>query len=386
MKARTRPPDLATFSRDWASPSGTDDQVTLPSAGLLLFGVAILISASLLPFLERIARGTGAVDAPGGRKQHEGPTPLAGGIAVLTAVVVPATVGLLVALRAWHESGWVPDELLVHLPGVRRRAPQLLCILAGTAVMMVLGHIDDRRGLSPWLKLAVQGACAAMLTVAGLHISLYLDSPVWQIGLTILYVVFITNAVNFIDNMNGLMAGVVLIGSLHLLTLAIATGQLFMAAILICLTGGLCGFLPRNFPRARVFMGDSGSLAIGFLLASLTVAFTFDEGPPSTRPFLLPAAILAIPAWDGLLVIVSRARRGVHPFTAGRDHLSHRLVARGLSPVRAVVTLWTIQFLAGVPVVLDGQVPFRVLATVWGIATATAFAVGWRRRIEVPAP
>ena len=141
-----------------------------------------------------------------------------------------------------------------------------------------------------------------------------------HVVLTVVFIVFITNAVNFIDNMNGLMAGVVTVGALHLLCLAAATGQLFIAAILACLVGGLLAYLPRNFPRARVFIGDAGSLAIGFLLASLTVAFTFEEGGSSFRPALLPLLVLAIPTADGLTVIAGRLRRGVHPFTAGHDH------------------------------------------------------------------
>ncbi len=352
----------------------------LPRAGLLLFGTSLLIAAIVLPLMERRALKTGPVDRPGGRKNHDRPTPLTGGIAVLVAVAVPVVVGLVIALRGAAIGDVLPAEITIHLPGIRQRAPQLLAVMLGSAAMMVLGYLDDRRGLSPWLRLAVQAACAAGLVMAGLRATLYIESSAVQVGLTILFVVFTTNAVNFIDNMNGLMAGVVLIGSLHLLGLAIATGQLFMAAILICLAGGLCAFLPRNFPKARVFIGDSGSMALGFLLAALTLAFTFEEGAPSARPFLLPLAVLAVPMLDGIVAICSRLLRGVHPFTAGHDHLSHRLVRSGFTPTRAVLALWALQLVAGLPVAILGGVPGDVLAAVWGTAGIAGIVLGWRPR------
>ena len=259
----------------------------------------------------------------------------------------------------------LPADLAEHLPGIRSKAGDLLLILAGSAAMLLLGYLDDRRGLSPWTRLLVQSACAAMLAVAGIRISVFLPGE-WLHGLmTVVFIVAITNAVNFIDNMNGLMGGVVAIGALHLLCLAVATQQLFLAAILICLVGGLLGFLPRNFPKARVFIGDAGSLALGFLLAALTVVFTFEEGGPSSHPVLMPLLVLLVPAADCLTVVCSRLCRGVHPFTAGHDHLSHRLVARGLNSERAVLFLWAIAFVAGIPSLLMGQVSATVATGIW---------------------
>lgn len=357
--------------------------MVLIRAGLALFGSSLLIAALVLPLLERRALRAGPVAHPGGRHDHDAPTPLTGGIAIITAVALPAVSGLLVALIG-GSNGWLPAEIAEHLPGIRSRAPQLLAILAGAAIMMILGYVDDRRGLGPWTKLGVQSVAAAALVAAGLRVTLYLDWEPAQVVLTIGFVVFVTNAVNFIDNMNGLMAGVVLIGSLHLIGLAIATGQLFMAAILVSLGGGLAAFLPRNFPKASVFVGDAGSLSIGFLLAALSVAFTFDSSNADgardvdVRPFLIPIAALLVPIADGLTVICARLRRGVHPFTAGHDHLSHRLVRRGLSPTSAVVLLWAVQMVAGLPVVLLGGVPPAVIAWVWGTAGVVALVLSWR--------
>jgi UDP-GlcNAc:undecaprenyl-phosphate GlcNAc-1-phosphate transferase len=234
--------------------------------------------------------------------------------------------------------------------------------------MLVMGHLDDRRGLSAWSRLLVQTGCAALLVFVGIRVTVFLPDP-WLHGvLTVLFVVFLTNAVNFIDNMNGLLAGVVAAAVLHLLCLAVASGQLFMAALLIALAGGLLGFLARNFPVARVFIGDAGSMALGFLLAAFTVLFTFTEEARPEAPILMPLLILAVPLLDGLTVVAGRLRRGVHPFTAGHDHLSHRLVARGWSQGRAVVALWGAGAACGVPVLLLARVPAEVILAVWGPA------------------
>ncbi|MAG58823.1 MAG: undecaprenyl-phosphate alpha-N-acetylglucosaminyl 1-phosphate transferase [Planctomycetes bacterium] len=350
--------------------------MTLIRAGFLLFGLSLGLAALVLPMLERRAMRSGPVDQPGGRKDHGRTTPLTGGIAILLAVTLPAVVGLLVALLGEALVGDVlPEEIALHLEGIRTRAGELLVILLGAGVLMIVGHLDDRHDLSAWLRLLTQVACASALVFCGVRITLFLPWP-WLHGVvTVLFVVFITNAVNFVDNMNGLCGGLVLIGGLHLLALAVATNQLFMAAILICLAGGLTAFLPRNFPVARSFLGDAGSTALGFLLASLTVAFTFTEGGPAWRPVVLPILVLAIPIADGVTVIAARLARGVHPFTAGHDHLSHRIVRSGLTPVGAVLVLWGVQFVVGVPLLIAGDVGWPIVAAVWGpVAAVAAFA------------
>lgn len=330
--------------------------MTLVASGTALGLAAWLIARTALPALERRAHESGLVDLPGGRKRHDGALPLTGGIAVLLGVAIPSVGGVLLALAADGLGLPLPPEIAVHLPGVRAKAPELLAILAGAAIHLLLGHVDDRRGLSPWLRLGVEALCAAGVAALGARVTLFLPWPAAHWVLTIVFIVFTTNAVNFIDNMNGLMGGVVLIACLHLLVLAVATRQLFLAAILLCLAGGLLAFLPRNFPKARVIMGDAGSLPLGFLLAALSVTFTFAEDPVAVPgrllPVVLPLLLLFVPLADGVTVVVSRLRRGVHPFTAGRDHLSHRLVALGLTPAQAVARLWLLAFLAGLPLPL----------------------------------
>lgn len=340
--------------------------------GYGLAAAAFSVAAAALPALERRAHRQGLVDLPGGRKQHGGALPLTGGIAVLLAVSLPVMGGLLLALSADLLGGLVPEALSIHLPGIRSKAPALLAILAGTGIHLLLGHLDDRRGLSPWTRLGVEVATAAGLAALDIRLTAFLPWEWAHWALTVVFVVFVTNAVNFIDNMNGLMGGTVLIAALNLLALAAASGQLFLAAILCCLAGGLLAFLRRNFPEARVIMGDAGSLPLGFLLAAITIEFTFSDGGAGAPPSLaiaLPLLVLALPVYDGLTVIGRRLARGVHPFTAGRDHVSHRLLQRGFGPVRTVLCLWTAAWLAGIVPALLLAGPLTV-AAVWFPAMA----------------
>lgn len=355
----------------------------LAATGSVLFVLSAGVTLAVLPPLARRAHAMGLVALPGGRRHHAQATPVVGGVAVLLGVALPALGGLGLALLAGSGSGLLPEELARHLPGIRNRAPQLLGILCGSAAMLVLGHMDDRRELPAGLRLGIQALAALLLVGLDVRVTVFLPHPLLQAAATVVFVTFVTNAVNFIDNMDGQMAGVVGAGALHLTCLAVATGQLFMAAILVCLAGALAGFLPFNFPRARVFSGDAGSLATGFLLGALAVAFTYQENGNSLLPVLVPALVLGVPLADGVVVTGSRLARGVHPFTAGRDHLAHRLAARGLSARGAVLVLWAAAFLLGMPALLLARVPAVVVAAVWGPALAVAgglCVLGVRRR------
>ena len=315
-----------------------NERAALLLTALLLLILSWGIARVLLKILFGHAQALGLLDHPGGRKSHLAPTPLIGGLSVVAAVALPCLLGLGIAWLAPAQA--LPGTWALHLPGLRSRSLQLAAIIGGTLGMLAVGYVDDRRGLSPWTRLALQALGGLLLVCVDVRITLFLPNPIWHGLITIAFVVFLVNAMNFIDNMNGLMAGSAIITASSLLLLAAASAQLFMGAILICLLGGLLSFLPWNYPRARVFMGDAGSLAIGYLLAALTIAFTFDDQGQAFRPLLLPPLFLALPLSDGIFVITSRLRRGIHPFTAGRDHLSHRLVSRGGRPEKVVALLW----------------------------------------------
>jgi UDP-GlcNAc:undecaprenyl-phosphate GlcNAc-1-phosphate transferase len=332
----------------------------IAGVGVALFLVSFGIAAALIPLIERISREHGFVDRPGGRKDHAEPTPYGGGLAIFAAVAFPAVGGL--ALAFGDPGGkLLPAEVAVHLPGIATQARQVFAILLGTALMLFVGYLDDRLGLSPGVKLVAQVAAASMLLVSGIRVTAHLPWPAAHVAATVLFVVFATNAVNFIDNMNGLLVGVAAIAASCFLALAVGSGQLFVSAILICLIGGLLAFLPRNFPRATLFLGDAGSLAIGFLISSMTIACKFDVGTVTARPVILPLLILFVPLLDATTVTLARIIEGRSPFAAGQDHLSHRLTRLGFTRDRAVMYLWGLGLFVGVLALVYARVALPVV-------------------------
>ena len=346
-------------------------------AAVLLAGTAFCLAKAALPLLSILARRAGLMDHPGGRKDHAEAVPLMGGAVLLVAVSIPALAAALFAGEA-ELRGLLPAEAGLHADGLRLRMPMLGMVLTGALSMLVLGAIDDARPLSPWLRLIVQAFAAWLPVQAGLSAQLF-GEPLADSALTVLFIVTVTNAFNFIDNMNGLACGVAFVATLHLVTLASAGGELFVAGLLILLAGALAAVLLANFPRARVFLGDAGSTSLGFLLATLAVAHTFAlraAGEPVPLLALAgPLLVLAVPLSDFAVVFCTRLARGVHPFTAGHDHLSHRLVRRGMTRRGAVIWLWGLAILAGLP--LHAGLPLPLLAAVWipGLALLLLLAV-----------
>jgi UDP-GlcNAc:undecaprenyl-phosphate GlcNAc-1-phosphate transferase len=348
----------------------------IAGTAVVLFFVSFAIAAALLPLIERINRARGFVDRPGGRKDHAVATPYGGGLAIFAAVAIPVIGGLGIAL--WDREGrFVPKEVATYLPGLRSQAPQVLAILFGAVMMLGVGWLDDWRGLSPSVRLVAQVAAATMLVLADVKITVHLDSPAAHALITIVFVVFATNATNFIDNMNGLLAGVAAIQVACFLAIAAASGQLFVAAILICLCGGLLAFLPRNFPNASVFLGDAGSLSLGFLIAALTIACEFETKDVTFKPVIMPLLILFVPLLDGVIVTTTRLIERRSPLQAGQDHLSHRLTQFGFTRERAVLYLWGLSLLAGTIALVYDAVPIpAILLTVGPVV----FCLAWVAR------
>ena len=277
------------------------------------------------------------VDDPGHRKIHESPTPLAGGLAVLTGLLLPLiAAGAVLKLNPIEITGAAP---LVH--GLNRRALQLAAILFGAVAVTILGWLDDKHELRALPKFAGQLLIAALLCAAGVRITLFVPNLIFSYAVTILWLLTLINAFNFMDNMNGLCAGLGAIGAWHFAALSAADGQYLVALIALLACGALLGFLPHNFPQARAFLGDAGSHLTGYLLAVLAILPHFYT-PQRPRPLavLTPLAVLAIPLLDLAWVVILRWRRG-RPFYVGdTNHLSHRLVRAGLSKTTAVLLIW----------------------------------------------
>lgn len=310
--------------------------INLYGAVLLM---AFLVSAGSLPLWRRWCRRRGWVDDPGHRKIHHVPVPLAGGFAVFTgmAAVLVAAV-LVVAFQ------WMPAEPLAKLSyGLGRRVVELTTLLLGAVGMLALGGWDDRRELSPRVKFAGQCVIALAVSLSGIRITLFVPSLLFSHAVTVLWILTVTNAFNINDNMNGLCAGLGAIASGWIAFHAAREGQYLVASMALLVLGSLLGFLPYNYPKASVFLGDAGSHLVGYLMSVLAVLPHFyspKQLEPSRWAVLCPLLILAVPLADLVSVVWIRTRLG-RPFWIGdTNHFSHRLTRAGLGRSEAVLVLW----------------------------------------------
>jgi UDP-GlcNAc:undecaprenyl-phosphate/decaprenyl-phosphate GlcNAc-1-phosphate transferase len=291
---------------------------------LAAFVVAGLVSLVLTPLAIRSALRLGVLDRPSEHKSHVTPTPYLGGVAIVLAVT------LSIALAAV-----VRGETSATLS-------QLLGILAIALGMAAMGLVDDLRGLPVILRFGVQLLAALGLWELGVRVGLT-GEPLIDLPLTVVWTVGITNAMNLLDNMDGLSASTATIASLWFGAIALINGQFLVAALAFAVAGAAAGFLRDNRPPARIYMGDAGSLFLGVMLAALGMLLSLDRGMLVTAA--VPVLILTVPVLDTALVSVARIRHGISPFQGGRDHTSHRLVRIGL-PVPVAVGIIALASLA----------------------------------------
>lgn len=318
---------------------------------------SFLTSAVALPFWRLLCLRVGLVDDPGHRKIHDLPVPLAGGLAVMTGLAVPVVLAAL--FLSWTQAGASTSEWLeptgAHLLsyGLNKRALQLAGILVGATGMLVLGILDDKHELKPAAKFSGQVLIAGLVAASGARITLFIPIPLVHYAVTILWILTVINALNFMDNMNGLCAGLGIIAAGYFGLIAAREGQYLVALIAFLAFGAQLGFLPFNFPRARAFLGDAGSHLIGYLLAVLAILPHFYTAKDPRRwAVFLPLLILAVPLGDMVWVVLLRWRKGQPFYIGDTNHLSHRLVRRGLSRTWAVVLIWLLAIALGAPALL----------------------------------
>ncbi len=314
--------------------------------GAGLVAAAFALSVGMCALVRRWAARLGFLDRPGGHKGHAAPVPLGGGVAIwLTTVAFPLA-GL--ALTYFGQS-ILPEGVAGYASGVRDQSGKLLLILGLATLIMLVGLIDDRKALGWRVRLAAQFGLAAVFARFGVEITLFGLSPIVGKVLTVLWLVGMTNAFNFLDNMDGLAAGVGLIAALVFAGAQIQAGSLFVPAVLLGLVGALAGFLVHNRHPARLYMGDAGSNFLGFLLGTLTVAGTYFRYGRGESPWgvLAPLLVMAVPLYDTTSVVLIRLREGRSPFVGDRRHFSHRLVECGLTPPQAVRTIYLVTLTAG---------------------------------------
>jgi len=280
---------------------------------MLIFASALVMAIGGTPLVRRIALRLGVIDQPNARKIHVNPIPLLGGVAIYGAFIA---------------------ALLLF--GDRFRLKELLSILVGASLMSFLGVWDDRRSLNPLLKLVGQFLAASILVISGVYVGTF-PWEALNIALTLLWVVVVTNAMNLLDNMDGLSGGIGAVAAIFFLLLAAMNDQYLVGALSAALVGACLGFLVYNFNPASIFMGDAGALFLGFILAAVAIKLRFPQGVQIVT-WMVPVLILGLPLFDTALVIISRLRRGLNPLTTpGKDHTSHRLVALGYTRREAVL-------------------------------------------------
>lgn len=321
--------------------------------GLLLgtFVASFLASLVSIPPLIALARRFQFLDQPGPRKIHATPVPYGGGLAIAASVLGAAAVGLW-AISAdpgttGFPRGLAPDRTSKAL------TPQTLAIyMAASMVILILGLVDDRRRLSARFKLLVQTIVAFGVAAFGQRLQLFNAPAPLGIAVTVLWILAVTNAFNLLDHMDGLSSGVALLSGAAFLGVALQTGQNAIAAAIVPLLGACAAFLIFNFPPARIFLGDAGSLFIGFWLSCLTISFTFYEAKYALYTYFVPLAVLAVPLFDTGVVILLRLYRHKPIFEGDTNHLAHRLTALGMSRRAAVLTVYALTLTAGLSAVL----------------------------------
>lgn len=350
------------------------------SLGVVSFLIAFFGTLTM----KHVAPRIGFVDRPGGRKIHANPKPLGGGVAVFAAFAIPMLIGL--AVVHW---GSPPRSLAARVPhlndywsGMRDRTPMALGMLLAALVMHVMGLIDDRKALGPYSKLVIQlGTITALvLNVRELRVLTALG-PAVSCLVTILWITAITNAFNFLDNMDGLSAGVAAVCAAAFLITAMTLPQpqLFVSAALALLLGALLGFLCFNFSPASIFMGDSGSLVVGLLMGILTARTTYLQ--PNQQfghgwyAVFAPVIILAVPLYDLVVVSAIRLSRGSSPFKGDTNHFSHRLVARGMSRRTAVLCIYLISAATAVAAIILPHAPNTFTAVLIFVQTLLILGV-----------
>jgi UDP-GlcNAc:undecaprenyl-phosphate GlcNAc-1-phosphate transferase len=314
------------------------------------FAGAFVTTLCALPLWRKWCLRTNLLDDPRDGKNydapkiHTGAVPLAGGFAVLTGILLPLAVGaILLKLGMFKISS---AGLIAH--GLERRGIELGAIALGAVAITILGWFDDKHELKPVPKLLGQFFIALLVAIVCKRITLFVHSEVFSYAITILWLLTVINAFNFMDNMNGLCAGTGAIGAFIFAFIAATNGEYLVAITGFLMCGALVGFLPWNFPDARAFLGDAGSHLVGYLLAVMAILPHFyTKQNPRPLAVLAPLLVLAIPLLDLAQVSLLRTLNK-KPFWIGdTNHLSHRLVRAGFNKTCAVLILWLIAAIIG---------------------------------------
>ena len=310
-------------------------------AGALI--TAFLVALITTPIVKSLARKWGAVDVPkDGRRMHDHPIPRMGGLAIFLGFLL--SVILFIPFVQ-------PDGLGFQLKGM----------LLGAVIIVVLGILDDIYALPALPKLIVQIVAAVIAVWSGNVIetisnpNIFSNDLYWELGwlsipVTVIWIVAVTNAVNLIDGLDGLACGVSTISSMTVLVIALTVAEPTVAVLMACLAGGCIGFLPYNTNPAKIFMGDTGSTFLGYVLAVVSIQGLFKYY--TLISFVVPFLMLGLPIFDTCFAFIRRIAHGQSPMHADRSHIHHRLIDMGLNQKQAVAVLYVISAILGLSAVV----------------------------------
>lgn len=304
---------------------------------------SFFLSLILTGLVKNFAQRAGFLSHPVRDRFAKKAVPLGGGIAIfITLMVFIVAATATIKFFPGHIDSLAksrnidPSDFLA-------KVNQLFVILLCALALLALGLWDDKKGLGPFFKLAVQFAVALIVALlAGVRVELFIKNPLITSVLSAIWIVLIINAFNFLDNMDGLAAGIAVIAGSILFTAAAMSGQVFVGGLAIVFIGTLLGFLVFNFPPAKIFMGDAGSLVVGFFVAILTLRTTYYHEAESGRWYsvFMPLVVMAVPLYDFVSVTLLRVSQGKSPFVGDTQHFSHRLKRHGLTDTQTVLTLY----------------------------------------------
>ena len=346
----------------------------IPKELLLSVGAAMLcafaVSFLMCPLVKSFAYKIGAIDVPkDNRRMHKKPVPRLGGLAIFLGFIV----SILLFVRVDHE---------------------MKGILLGASIIVVLGVVDDMSPLRALFKFCVQILAALVAVFHGVVIEIlsnpnvFADSPYWELNwlsipITVLWIVGITNAVNLIDGLDGLACGVSTISAVSMLVIALLVSEGNVALVMASLVGACLGFMPYNKNPAKMFMGDTGSTFLGYILATISIQGLFKYY--AIVSFAVPFLILGLPMFDTLFAIIRRLAHGQNPMAPDRGHIHHRLIDMGLNQKQAVAALYVISSILGLSAVVltsSGAVKAMLLLMALAVAAFLASRVIFHRDID----
>ena len=303
--------------------------MSINSIEYFLLGLLAFVLAGFLTWpVRKIAISVGAMDKPTlDRKTQKEPIPYLGGVAIASSITI---LTFAAVIKSNNTQATFPLAAMLLFPAI---------------FLGIVGLIDDLRTLQPMPRLIIQTVTAVVVSIFLINtdtVAIHFDSTILDEVIMVFWIIGICNSINFFDNLDGGAAGTVAVSSFGIAAIALGEGQELIAALAIVTAGSTLGFLMWNKSPAKIYMGDAGALFLGVIVSVLTIRLNPGITPQWSSIALLPM-LLAVPILDTCIAVFSRIKRGISPLTGGKDHLSHRLMRKGLSKRRTAFTLWAMQ-------------------------------------------